>query len=270
MDLQIFSIFQELNPSDAARVTKILEQVGDSLHPFVCTSSDFQERDSGARVTVLHLPIAHSTVEPVRSMAASTGENTGTRVKPKLDTVHCLLLRMNQESKQPEVLVEISDGTLQLPSTLSASKDQPSASYRAAIERYLLDSVGEESFDAVRRTIKDAFKVRFREFIYFAGVFKEGPGWQLNQNSSLATRLTFVPLEPSTAYAFPSNRDFGMVDDAWRALSGRVGPDNPRAPDRLRRLVQALRDEDTLGATSLAAASSATPSPHARECLLAD
>eukprot|EP00966_Prymnesium_polylepis_P122305 2827336-Prymnesium_polylepis.1 len=59
-----------------------------------------------------------------------------------------------------------------------------------------------------------------------------------------------------------------MVDDAWRALSGRVGPDSPRAPGRLRKLVQALRD--TPGAASLAAVSDATPSPHARECLLSD
>jgi hypothetical protein len=61
-----------------------------------------------------------------------------------------------------------------------------------------------------------------------------------------------------------------MVDDAWRALSGRVGPESPRAPGRLRKLVQALREEDTPGAASLAAASDATPSPHARECLLSD
>jgi hypothetical protein len=41
--------------------------------------------------------------------------------------------------------------------------------------------VGEESSAAIRKTIKGAFKVRFREFLYFVGVFKEEPGWQLNQ-----------------------------------------------------------------------------------------
>eukprot|EP00966_Prymnesium_polylepis_P131314 3037027-Prymnesium_polylepis.1 len=55
------------------------------------------------------------------------------------------------------------------------------------------DSVGEESSAAIRKTIKGAFKdkVRFREFLYFVGVFKDEPGWQLNQSSSLATQLTF-------------------------------------------------------------------------------
>jgi hypothetical protein len=111
MDLQIFSIFQELSPSDTERVGRILEQLRDSLRPFVCTSSDLQGGDPGVRITVLHLPIAHPSVEPAYSATASAGEND-TRIKPTLDTVHCLLLRMHPESRQPEILVEISDGLL--------------------------------------------------------------------------------------------------------------------------------------------------------------
>eukprot|EP00966_Prymnesium_polylepis_P192339 4458022-Prymnesium_polylepis.1 len=55
--------------------------------------------------------------------------------------------------------------------------------------------------------------------------------------------------------------DFGMVDETWRVLSDRVwnlGNRRGGSLDRLRGLVQALRDEDKSGATSLAAAPSST------------
>ena len=47
LKLQLLSLVQELNASDAARASQLCAQAGSSLAPFVCTASDLHDKEAG-------------------------------------------------------------------------------------------------------------------------------------------------------------------------------------------------------------------------------